>query len=73
MTESFCALKVAARGHERRMTEKETILSDDLVCKVITAEAERVGVTPEDYVDRFLDIFYNSPQKLPKLDFQTVV
>lgn len=55
------------------MTEKETILSDDLVCKVITAEAERVGVTPEDYVDRFLDIFYNSPQKLPKLDFQTAV
>ena len=44
--------------------EKRLILSDALIVSVIRDEAEKVGVTVEDYVDKFLDIFYNSTEKL---------
>ena len=46
------------------MEEKRLILSDALIVSVIRDEAEKVGVTVEDYVDKFLDIFYNSTEKL---------
>ena len=46
------------------MEEKRLILSDALIVSVIRSEAEKVGVTVEDYVDKFLDIFYNSTEKL---------
>ena len=44
--------------------EKRLILSDALIVSVIRDEAEKVGVTVEDYVDKFLEVFYNAPEKL---------
>ena len=46
------------------MEEKRLILSDALLVSVIRSEAEKVGVTVEEYVDKFLDVFYNAPEKL---------
>ena len=44
--------------------EKRLILSDALIVSVIRDEAEKVGVTAEDYVDKFLEVFCNAPEKL---------
>ncbi len=44
--------------------DKDLILSDTLMCAVLKVEADAVGVTLEEYVDRFLEVFYNEPQKL---------
>ena len=41
--------------------ERELILSDTLICEVLRIEAESVGVSLEEYVDRFLEVFYNEP------------
>ena len=46
------------------MEEKRLILSDALLVSVIRSEAEKVGVTVEEYVDKFLNVFYNAPEKL---------
>ena len=49
-----------------RMTQKkdkELILSDPILCAVLSIEAESVGVTLEEYVDRFLEVYY-SDQKI---------
>ena len=50
-----------------KMTQKndrELILSDFILCTVLSIEAESVGVTLEEYVDRFLEVYYSDPQKL---------
>ena len=44
--------------------DKDLILSDALMCAVLKVEADAVGVTLEEYVDKFLEVFYNEPQKL---------
>lgn len=44
--------------------ERELILSDALICSVLAIEAEALGVTLEEYVDRFLEVLSNEPQKL---------
>lgn len=43
--------------------EMNMILSDSIVSQVLSLEAESVGVSLEEYVERFLDIFYSEPQK----------
>ena len=45
-------------------SEKELILSDAILSAVLKVEAEAVGVTPEEYVDRFLEVFYKEPDRL---------
>ena len=44
--------------------DKEMILSDVVLCSVLSVEAESVGVTLEEYVDRFLEVFYSKPDLL---------
>ena len=44
--------------------EKDLILSDSIICAVLKIEADKVGVSLEEYVDRFLEVFYNEPQML---------
>ena len=46
-----------------RENERNLILSDDMVCAVLKIEADAIGVTVEEYVDRFLEVFYKEPQK----------
>ena len=43
--------------------EKDLILSDAIVFEVLKIEADAIGVTLEEYVDRFLETFYKEPQK----------
>ena len=45
----------------RRSNERELILSDDLICAVLRGEADAAGVTLEEYVDKFLEMFYSNP------------
>ena len=45
------------------MQDKALILSDPILCAVLSIEAESVGVTLEEYVDRFLETFYSDPEK----------
>ena len=50
-----------------KMTQKkdrELILSDPILCAVLSIEAESVGVTLEEYIDRFLEVFYSDPKRL---------
>ena len=44
--------------------EKDLILSDAIICAVLKIEADKVGVSLEEYVDRFLEVFYNEPNNL---------
>ena len=37
-----------------KTADKELILSDSLLCAVLSVEAESVGVSLEEYVERFL-------------------
>ena len=47
-----------------KSNERELILSDALICAVLEIEAEAIGVTLEEYIDRFLEVFYKEPSKL---------
>ena len=47
--------------------DRELILSDTLICSVLSIEAEALGITLEEYVDRFLDAFYNDPTNFEKI------
>lgn len=47
-----------------RKNERDLILSDTIVCAVLKIEADAIGVTLEEYVDRYLEVFYEEPQKL---------
>ena len=44
--------------------ERDTILADPIICAVLKIEAEKVGVSLEEYVDRFLEVFYKEPERL---------
>ena len=48
-----------------KTNEKKLILSDSIICAVLKIEADALGITEEEYVDRFLEVFYNEPHKLP--------
>ena len=46
------------------MNERDIILADPIICAVLKIEADKVGVSLEEYIDRFLEVFYNEPQML---------
>lgn len=46
-----------------KKNEKDLIFSDALICSVLKIQADSIGVTLEEYVDRFLEDFYKEPQK----------
>ena len=47
-----------------RKHDRDLILSDVIACAVLKIEADAIGVTLEEYVDRFLEVFYKEPQKI---------
>ena len=47
-----------------KKNDKDLILSDVITCAVLKIEADAIGVTLEEYVDRFLEVFYKEPQKI---------
>ena len=47
--------------------ERELILSDPIICAVLQMEADSVGVTVEEYCDRFLEAFYDNPIQFPSI------
>ena len=44
--------------------ERDIILADPIICAVLKIEADKVGVSLEEYIDRFLEVFYNEPHML---------
>lgn len=44
------------------MTEKEKLLSEPVVSDILRAVAEEIGVTPEEYIDRFIEVFTEQPE-----------
>ena len=46
------------------INDKNLILTDALLCSFLEREAKSVGVTLEEYVDRFLSVFYSDPNGL---------
>ena len=44
-------------------SEREQMLSDTVLLAVLRLEADALGISAEEYVDKFLDAFYNAPQK----------
>ena len=50
-----------------RTEERNLILSDCIICSVLSIEAEAIGITLEEYIDRFLDVFYNEPSRLESI------
>ena len=52
------------KSGKARKNERDLILSDTIVCAVLKIEADAIGVTLEEYVDRYLEVFYEDPQKL---------
>lgn len=55
---------IGAKGLKKMKNEKDLILSDVIICAVLKIEADAVGVPLEEYVDRFLEVFYNEPHML---------
>lgn len=47
--------------------EIEWILNDEKIFSAVRKEAEKVGVTPKEYVERFREVFYNEPEKIIKV------
>ena len=48
-------------------SERELILADALLCPILEEQARKIGVSIEEYVDRFLEVFYKKPNILPVL------
>jgi len=48
---------------KERKNEKDLILSDAAVCHVLKRESDALGVSLEEYVERFLMAFYEEPQR----------
>lgn len=46
-----------------RKNERDSILSDAIIRAVLEIEANAIGVSPEEYVERFLEVFYDEPEK----------
>lgn len=46
-----------------RKNERELILSDAILCAVLKIEADAIGATLEEYVERFLEVVYKEPEK----------
>lgn len=49
------------------MNEKEKILSEPVVGDILRAVAEDIGVTPEEYIDRFIEVFTAQPELFENL------
>lgn len=50
-----------------RKIERALILSDSILCAVLNIEANAIGVTLEEYVDKFLEKFYREPKNFDSI------
>ena len=48
-------------------SERDLILADALLRLILEEQARKIGVSIEEYVDRFLEVFYKKPNILPVL------
>ena len=60
---SLFNLQEVTKKEMTRKNERRLILSDALLCAILKKEADNVGVTLEEFVDRFLVLFYKDPNK----------
>ena len=65
---------MGVNGVKRMNNEKDIILSDAVMCTVLKIEADAVGVSLEEYVNRFLKVFYDDPYRFKAIyarEFET--
>ena len=48
-------------------SERDKLLNEPIVSDILRAVAEDVGVTPEEYVDRFIEVFVANPEAFLEL------
>ena len=48
-------------------SERDLILADALLRPILEEQARKIGVSIEEYVDRFLEVFYKKVDILPVL------
>ena len=44
------------------IAEREKLLTEPIVSDILRAVAEDIGVTPEEYIDRFIEVFTKQPE-----------
>ena len=44
------------------IAEREKLLTEPIVSDILRAVAEDIGVTPEEYIDRFIEVFTAQPE-----------
>lgn len=44
------------------VVEREKLLTEPIVSDILRAVAEDIGVTPEEYIDRFIEVFTEQPE-----------
>ena len=44
------------------IAEREKLLTEPIVSDILRAVAEDIGVTPEEYIDRFIEMFTEQPE-----------
>ena len=48
-------------------SERDKLLNEPVVSDILRAVAEDVGVTPEEYIDRFIEVFMADPEAFLEL------
>ena len=51
-----------------RKFERDLILSDTIMCAVLKRESDAIGITLEEYIDRFLEVFYTEPLRFYSME-----
>lgn len=44
------------------IAERERLLTEPVVSDILRAVADDIGVTPEEYIDRFIEMFTAQPE-----------
>ena len=44
------------------IAERENLLTEPIVSDILRAVADEIGVTPEEYIDRFIEVFTEQPE-----------
>ena len=48
-------------------SERDKLLNEPVVSDILRVVAEDVGVTPEEYIDRFIEVFMADPEAFLEL------
>ena len=49
------------------IAEREKLLTEPVVSDILRAVAEDIGVTPEEYIDRFIEVYTEQPELFESL------